>query len=435
MNVSQINELLLKGEVDQKGLFPHLDTLKESEFVFAFDFGLDSLPREPGIIIVRGARQYGKSTWLEQQIRETIEAFGPGSALYLNGDEIKNSEHFLQEVRTLVSLFPENNRIKIIFIDEITAVDNWVQPVKRLVDSGELRNILLVTTGSKAADLRHGTERLPGRKGKLDRTVWYFTPLSFSEFSSHARHRLKEKTLAGYLLSGGCPVAASEIISGGTVPEYIIEMIRDWVYGECARTGRNRSSLLAVHETLFRFGGTPTGQAKLAREAGLANNSVAAGYIELLMDLMCVSTCYALDISRNVPIRRKPAKFHFTNLLAAVSWDPDHPVTLDSFLAMSPPRMGVWYEWAVAQELWRRAVIDGAEFPELMAYWQSSEHEIDFVPHKGEYIEVKSGPASPLEFTWFPKMFRNDHLTVINASRFETGFCKGITLEDFLLQR
>ena len=34
--------------------------------------------------------------------------------------------------------------------------------------------------------------------------------------------------------------------------------------------------LLGVLECLYRFAGTPSGQSKLAREAGLANNTVAA---------------------------------------------------------------------------------------------------------------------------------------------------------------
>jgi hypothetical protein len=30
---------------------------------------------------VRGPRQFGKSTWLEHQLRATLERFGPGTAL------------------------------------------------------------------------------------------------------------------------------------------------------------------------------------------------------------------------------------------------------------------------------------------------------------------------------------------------------------------
>ena len=89
----------------------------------------------------------------------------------------------------------------------------------------------------------------------------------------------------------------------------------------------------------------------------------------------------------------------------------------------------------VAQELWRVAALHGEEFPERMAYWQCKDHEIDFVRNRDEYIEVKHGRCSPLEFAWFPKILPGARLTIINTSRFETSFCRGITLEDFLLGR
>lgn len=62
MNVRSVNERLLRGEVAVPGVFPHLDALAASPFVFRFDFGLAELPEEPGLILVRGPRQYGKST-------------------------------------------------------------------------------------------------------------------------------------------------------------------------------------------------------------------------------------------------------------------------------------------------------------------------------------------------------------------------------------
>lgn len=72
VNVRHINELLHQGRIDEKGLFPHLETLTLSPFVFRVDFGLEELPEEPGLILVRGPRQYGKSTWLEGQVRDTV---------------------------------------------------------------------------------------------------------------------------------------------------------------------------------------------------------------------------------------------------------------------------------------------------------------------------------------------------------------------------
>ena len=68
MDILEINRLLSEGKIDTPRLFPHLDELKLAPFTFRMDFGLEELPLEPGILLIRGARQYGKSTWLEKQL-------------------------------------------------------------------------------------------------------------------------------------------------------------------------------------------------------------------------------------------------------------------------------------------------------------------------------------------------------------------------------
>lgn len=75
MKVRDVNRLLLGGQIDSKGLFPHLEARSLSPFVFRFGFGLDQLPTEPGPLLIRGPRQYGKSTWLEGHVRPTLERF------------------------------------------------------------------------------------------------------------------------------------------------------------------------------------------------------------------------------------------------------------------------------------------------------------------------------------------------------------------------
>jgi predicted AAA+ superfamily ATPase len=212
-----------------------------------------------------------------------------------------------------------------------------------------------------------------------------------------------------------------------------MEMTRDWIYGECAATGRPRASLLGVLACLHRFGGTPVGQAKLAREAGLANNTVAAGYVELLTDLLCVASAYAWDETRHRHNPRRPCKYHMTNLLAAIAWHPARLRSLEECDQLAPPAQAMLMEWLVAQELWRRAAIRDDEMPERMAFWQSPSHEVDFVVEPHQMLEVKRGPTTPLEFGWFPKAFPDAYLTVISHSRYETTRIRGVTLEEFLL--
>ena len=433
MDIETINQRLLEGEIDGEAMFPHLFRLKQSPFVFPIDFGLASLPKKPGILLIRGPRQYGKSTWLEGQVVETIRAFGPGSAFYLNGDFVQNAEALSNELLTLAVSFPVKAKVKRIFVDEITAIRNWETVLKRLVDNGTLREILVVTTGSKATDLRRGAERLPGRKGRLERTSFYFTPISYQAFHKVCHKVLKKKTLHAYLLSGGSPVACAELAAIGRIPEYVIELVRNWIEGEIAKAGRHRSALVNILQVLFRFGGTPVGQAKLAREAGLANNTVAQGYIELLNDLGCVVPAYPWDPQKKHFVLRKPCKYHFVNLLVASCYDPNQVRSPEEFDQLPADQQAIWYEWAVAQELQRRSSLRGGEILEPLAFWQTKNHEIDFYDKEEGFVEVKRGKSNALEFAWFAKKFKKEPLKVINQNVFTTLQLHGISLEDFLL--
>lgn len=433
--VDLINEQLAKGNIDHPSMFPHLTRLLEKPFIFEIDFGLKELPVEPGILLIRGARQYGKSTWLEQQLKQSIELFGAGSAFYLNGEHIMQANALDEKIDALIPAFSKNAKVRRIFIDEITAIEKWELVLKRMIDDGRLRNILVITTGSKATDLHRGSERLPGRKGKLDRTNYLFTPISYREFKRVCGKQLGDKCLISYLLSGGSPVACSELTEYGRIPEYVIELVRDWIDGEIARTGRSRSSLWNVMNVLHKLGASPIGQAKLAREAGLANNTVAHGYTEILHDLGCVLPAYPWDQHREILIKRKECKYHITNLLVALVYHSETIRSVDDFLMLPEKEQGVWYEWLIAQELLRRHSIEGKHLLAPLAFWQNKNHEIDFViaGKKTEYLEVKRGNTTALEFSWFVKQFPQSHLTIINKSRYKSDQVSGCLFEDFLL--
>src|SRR6056297_2807719 len=387
MDITKLNQSLATGDLPSAELFPHAQRLLSGKYVFDNEFQLSELPTEPGILLIRGARQYGKSTWLELQIIKTIESFGAGSAFYLNGDFIANAESLASELETLAISFEKNIKVKRIFIDEITAINDWETILKRLVDNGILRDILVITTGSKATDLRRGAERLPGRKGRLNQTNYLFTPISYKSFHAQCHKKLKSKTLTSYLISGGSPIACSELATHGYIPEYVIQLVRDWVEGEIAKSGRLRSALINIMNVLNRFGGSPVGQAKLAREAGLANNTIAQGYIEILNDLGCVIPSYPMDHQKQQLILRKPCKYHFANLLVAVAYHPAQIRRAEDFDELSKAEQGMWYEWLTAQELLRRNSLRGDHLLEPQAFWQSKQHEIDFYDSIAGFIE------------------------------------------------
>jgi predicted AAA+ superfamily ATPase len=148
--------------------------------------------------------------------------------------------------------------------------------------------------------------------------------------------------------------------------------------------------------------------------------------------LVCVGTSAAWDASRRSEIARKQAKFPFVNLLAATVWSPDAPRSAGDLARLPAERQGVWHEWAVAQELFRRAAVRGEPDPDRLPYWQSREHEIDFVVGAESFVEVKRGRANALDFAWFPKTFPKGRLVVVCTTPFESDRIRGVTLDGFL---
>jgi predicted AAA+ superfamily ATPase len=434
MNCDELNSLLLLENVDLGGILPRLKLLRKSAYAFDVNFGLRQLPAEPGIILVRGPRQYGKSTWLEQQLRESYLKYGPASSFYLNCDEIAARDVLYQRIEALVGNFRRDTLQKRIFIDEITAIEGWEKALKLAADQGLLQDVLVVTTGSKATDLRRGEERLPGRKGKLARTNYVFTPLSFGEFKSKLREVFAEHTLEAYLVSGGSPPAALELAKNGFLPEYIVSTTQDWVFGEVIRSGRSRHALLAALGQIYKFAAAPAGYTLLAREAGLANNTTAQGYVEVLSDLMVVAPAFAWDESRKLAIYRRPCKFHFINLLAAISFSPQGLRSVGDYLKLPPERQSCWLEWLTAQELFRRSAIAGAEVPELLHYWKGKDHEIDFIQSDFAPLEVKHGKTSAYEFSWVKQVFPGRRLTVVGQAHYQTQAISAQTFAEFLLE-
>ena len=433
MDVRQRNELLAQGILDHLELWPKLTELKTQKLQFKFEFGLDTLPKQAGLLVIRGPRQYGKSTWLEQQLYQSCCDYGAGSSFYLNGDELVSAQDFDQALIYLQQAFNPKAKQKRIFIDEITTIEDWQRVIKKKIDRGEMQDVLLITTGSKAKDLRRASERLPGRKGKLAKSDYLFLPVSFRQFYQQTKTVFGENTWIAYLLSGGSPLACNELFLHQRIPDYFIQLMRDWIIGEIVGGGRSRILLNNLTKVLFKYGGQVVGFAKLARETGMANNTVALGYIEQLADLMSVLPAWPVDPNSLLLMLRKPAKFHFINLAVAIALASAHINQVEVFLKQDPQIQGMHLEWLVAQELWRRSVLAKVDDPEQFGFWQNEEHAIDFVDPQGNFIEVKRGRASSFEFGWFHKVFPKQHLTVITRTPFDSQFIHGVTIEQFLL--
>jgi predicted AAA+ superfamily ATPase len=165
----------------------------------------------------------------------------------------------------------------------------------------------------------------------------------------------------------------------------------------------------------------------------MANNTVAHGYLDLLGDLLVSGASEPWGPARKVRISRKASKYPFVNSLVANTWSTTRHTTPASLERSTGEEKGVWWEWAVAAELFRRAAKEGHPSPLQSLFWRSERQEIDFVRPGRPWIEVKAGHASPFEFDWFVRSYSREKLLVISPDRFDGTAVRGVTLEDFLL--
>lgn len=115
MDVKTINHLLAEGNLERDDMWPRIVEMESKAYQFRFEFGLTELPAEPGLIVIRGPRQYGKSTWLDMNLRQSAEEFGKGSSYYLNGDEIGTADELAREMTSLYASYSRDAGIKRLF--------------------------------------------------------------------------------------------------------------------------------------------------------------------------------------------------------------------------------------------------------------------------------------------------------------------------------
>ncbi len=134
------------------------------------------------ILILKGARQVGKTTLLEQIIAEIKKKDPAVSTVYLRADDIGNFQ-YLQSAATLEEYLKRNygfpSRFAYVFIDEFQAIPNAGLFLKNIFDAhkGKLQ---LIVSGSSSLEITKNTEFLTGRSVDFD-----ISRISFREYFNY----------------------------------------------------------------------------------------------------------------------------------------------------------------------------------------------------------------------------------------------------------
>jgi predicted AAA+ superfamily ATPase len=406
------------------------------------------------ILTLRGPRQVGKSTSTKLLIRKLLieDRIPKRNIFYFSLDRIQDYDQLYELIDCyLKAVRPGNKQRLYIFLDEISFVRQWQRGVKALADEGRLKNVTVLLTGSNLLDLRKGADRMPGRRGRVDKLDHEQQPLTFAEFvqliepgvqltdsdSLVYYQDLLARRFDEYLITGGFPLAINLFFTQGHISSYVYQLYLSWIEGDIGRVGKLEKNLYQILSRILAHLSTPFSWYTLSRESGIASHATVQEYVELLERMYVLQSCPFIDLSSRVPIHRKNKKVYFLDPLIFHCFSGKDNGIADNFYTESlrflndPVSKSRLVESVVGAHLFHAFGNCG--------YWQG-QREIDFVSKRRNrlhFFEVKyQNRVTPGEFRWFqPITPHGTKLTVVTKQDLrEEGPIRLIPAAIFLIQ-
>ncbi len=313
---------------------PQLQRLAKLPFSYLSPLAVESNFKEPGIYLLTGGRQVGKTTFLKQYMLQRLEEdrFDPDNILFLAGELIP-SHHIL--VR-LLETFSKQNQLQYVFIDEVNYIPDWDKGIKYLADAGFLENTIVILTGSDSLILRTAMQRFAGRRGKTDQVDYIFYPLSFKEFallknpglstlcdsiqspplitpnplysSTHSELML---LLQQYLTHGGYLPAIANLwqektILAGTLRTYI-----EWIIGDMLKFKKTEKQVFEMLKGILSTYSTQISWHSLLKHLSIDHHQTVSDYCHLLENIHAIHIVEALNENTLTGAAKKNKKIYF----------------------------------------------------------------------------------------------------------------------------
>jgi predicted AAA+ superfamily ATPase len=379
----------------------------------------------PGIHVLRGPRQVGKTTDLKLLVERALATgHDARSILYLTLDLIEGQPHAVlaETIARAKSLARAPGR-GIVLLDEVTGVPRWQTAVKALWDDGTIAKDVVVCTGSSAIDLQKGAaERLPGRRGEgRDHLVLPQTFASFARAIDASIQASPCLTIAGvgtpdgetalhegrlqgpalkdalslYLKFGGLPAAVAEAATGAIDPsEQVKRVLYDSLVKEVQRKGASIPAAHALLERVLRSLGSRTDWSRMAREMdvplgrrrGTPSHHTLRDYIELLAGGYFLFIMYLWRAGSQTNSLSNEKKVFFADPLL-------HTIALD-LVPGATSDVPALVENAVGLALLRRyeppeRLIESFVSPDRLHAWRTARAgEVDFVAGPRRTLDV-----------------------------------------------
>jgi predicted AAA+ superfamily ATPase len=297
-------------------LDPHLRALSQLKYQYYFDWWRSLPLTTPGIYILTGGRQIGKSTSCKLLIKYCLENqyFSPNSIFYLPCDEIFDAKQLSEVLRTILVDMGASRFLLI--IDEITYVKDWDRVIKALADEGYFQQGICLLTGSDTLILKEAAMRFPGRRGTAAQTDFHLYPLSFVEYVKLQTRKISDLNeliyfFNQYLLCGGYLRAINDLAQYGKVTNATFLTYEQWLRGDFLKQGKHEETLLALLRTLLEVGVSQISYSALTQKMGLVTKETCIDYCRLLERMDILFNLQAFDQNKKLGFPRKARKFHF----------------------------------------------------------------------------------------------------------------------------
>lgn len=314
---------------------PHLRRVAAQPFSYVSPLVNTPEFMEPGIFMITGGRQVGKTTCLKQFIAKVLREgrVRANQVSFLTGELIRDDTELRREI---LSELEGKNAWQIIIVDEIGYVKDWDKAVKFLADAGSLEQTTLLVSGSDSAILREAMKRFAGRRGRSARVDFVFHPLDFAETVA-----LKAPALRGlvaacqeaeytrdvpgfrehlpqleilfdeYLLHGGYLTAMADLIRSGRIEAATFRTYAEWLRGDILKHNRQEKYLLEVLRGMMRTYASQVSWVSLAKELSIEHHKTVSDYVAILEDMHAVIVQEALAEHTLSAAPKKAKKLYF----------------------------------------------------------------------------------------------------------------------------
>ena len=298
---------------------PHLKALAQMQYSYQFHWWQELSMETPGIYMLTGGRQVGKSTSCKQLLLHCLQQkfFSAEQLLYITCDEIFDAHTLSDTLRYHIDKMPEG--LFFIIIDEIIFVENWDRVIKALADEGIFKRGLCLLTGSDTLILKEATMRFPGRRGNATKTDFHLYPLSFREYvglcvtEKKPTDELLYQHFQDYLQCGGYLRAINDMAEHQKVLPATFTTYEQWIRGDFIKQRKNEDILIAILRALLTINVAPVSYSALTQHIGLISKETCIDYCQLLKRMDVLTTLGAFDQNKKIAFPRKAQKFHFND--------------------------------------------------------------------------------------------------------------------------